>query len=188
MLRDKMPDAGQTFFNQVEGNIPGVAALGGGKGGRDARGLAHAHAGGLDAEGGIGAVVAGNGAAGDQHMADALGKHGPQRNGSHAFRLMENEAGAAGAGVVLIHHPVRPGQRILRDKAVEIILFRDCFLSHDAVGFAYAHFAGAGDQLHILQPFLPVDEGQDSSARARDVKNFLITEVCRNVKVYPVPV
>lgn len=27
----------------------------------------------------------------------------------------------------------------------------------------------------------------NSSARARDVKNFLITEVCRNVKAYPVP-
>ena len=55
--------------------------------------MPHAHARSLDAEGGIGAVVTGNGAAGDQHMADALGKHSAQRNGPHAFRLMENEAG-----------------------------------------------------------------------------------------------
>ena len=73
LLRDKMPDVGQLLFNQVEGNVPGIAAPPGGEGRRDARGLPHAHARSLDAEGGIGAVVTGNGAAGDQHMADALG-------------------------------------------------------------------------------------------------------------------
>lgn len=112
-----MPDGRQPFFDQVEGNVPGIAAPPGGEGCRDARGLPHAHARSLDAEGGIGAVVTGDGAAGNQHIADALGKHGPQRNGSHAFRLMENKAGAAGSGVMLVHHPVRPGKRILGDQA-----------------------------------------------------------------------
>lgn len=47
-----MPDIRQPFFYQVYGNVPGVAALLGGEGGCDSRGLPHTHTRGLDAEGG----------------------------------------------------------------------------------------------------------------------------------------
>ena len=52
-----MSDVGQPFFYQVYGNVPGVAALLGGEGGCDSRGLPHTHTRGLDAEGGISAVI-----------------------------------------------------------------------------------------------------------------------------------
>ena len=47
-----MSDVGQPFFYQVYGSVPGVAALLGGEGGCDSRGLPHTHTRGLDAEGG----------------------------------------------------------------------------------------------------------------------------------------
>ena len=55
--------------------------------------------------------------------------------------LVEYEASATCASFVLIHHPIRPRQRIVWNVAIKVFAFGDSLFTDNAISLAHTYFA-----------------------------------------------